>query len=420
MEEPLKLLLAQMKAKKFQREDEEIHVHLFADSVISKLIRVLICLAVGIEVIDKMSPSVKCFPVGRTFRIQANRSDASKYIRDYNYQQFLNIYCETAIADYSNYRAYIAWKKTCPPPAGLGKKCDNTDLEMKRDPEVEKCKHDRPESILAILRSKTTSIRDLFDYLIYSLTQVEKLYDCRPRTLYYYMMSWTILIYALILGLAPTLWNVLFGRKIVERTRHIKEFIDTIVHEDNEKKEEMIRILSRQVKSWQSCRMMLVAILKTVLTLILTLVFILLFLRGFRNDIEKLAFTICKVHDYEYAKCASARVGLIQFVWLFCMVVMVMICLLCISNLRSLIFPGERDKMFLVNLLKKQLGVDVFGSKGCTRCLCCSDLVLMSVLCERNRSLFGRAWRKFNRQNSIGKKLGFKPKTYIDSHESAL
>ena len=55
MEEPLKLLLAQMKAKKFQHEDEGIHVHLFADGVITKLIKVLICLAIGIEVIDKLS-----------------------------------------------------------------------------------------------------------------------------------------------------------------------------------------------------------------------------------------------------------------------------------------------------------------------------------------------------------------------------
>ena len=49
-------------------------------------------------------------------------------------------------------------------------------------------------------------------------------------------MSWTILIYALILGLGPTLWNVLYGRKIVDRTRHIKDFIDTIVDEDEDKK----------------------------------------------------------------------------------------------------------------------------------------------------------------------------------------
>ena len=57
MEEPLKLLLAQMKAKKFKKEDEEITVHLFADGVLTKLIKVLICLAVGIELIDKLSTS---------------------------------------------------------------------------------------------------------------------------------------------------------------------------------------------------------------------------------------------------------------------------------------------------------------------------------------------------------------------------
>ena len=66
--------------------------------------------------------------------------------------------------------------------------------------------------------------------------------------------------------------------------------------------------------------MMVVALLKTVFTLIVTFVFIIIFLRGFRADIEKLAFTICKVHDYEYAKCASARVG-------------ELVCKLCIDSL---------------------------------------------------------------------------------------
>merc|ERR1712136_196175 len=99
-----------------------------------------------------------------------------------------------------------------------------------------------------------------------------------------------------------------------------------------------------------------------------------------------------------------------------------MIIVLCLSNLRALLFPGERDKMFLVNLLKRQLEVDVFESKGCTHCICCSDLVLMSVLCERNRNLFGRAWRRFNRKASIGKRLGLKhSKTHLDSvRESVL
>ena len=55
MEKPLKMLLAEMKAKKFKKEDEEITVHLFADGVLIKLIKVLICLAVGIELIDKLS-----------------------------------------------------------------------------------------------------------------------------------------------------------------------------------------------------------------------------------------------------------------------------------------------------------------------------------------------------------------------------
>ena len=49
------MLLAEMKAKKFKKEDEEITVHLFADGVLIKLIKVLICLAVGIELIDKLS-----------------------------------------------------------------------------------------------------------------------------------------------------------------------------------------------------------------------------------------------------------------------------------------------------------------------------------------------------------------------------
>jgi len=423
MEEPLKLLLAQMKAKKFQHEDEGIHVHLFADGVITKLIKVLICLAIGIEVIDKLNPSVKCFPIGRTFKAQGARSDAAKYIRDYNYQQFLNVYCETAIADYSNYRGYQAWKKTCPSPAGTGTtQCNNTDLEMKTDPGVQNCTREGPESILAILRSKKTSIRDLIQYLIISITKTDKIYDCRPRTLYYYYMSWTILIYALILGLGPTLWNVLYGRKIVDRTRHIKDFIDTIVDEDEDKKKEMINTLSRQVKSWNSSEMMIVAVMKTLFALVVTLLFIVLFLRGFRADIENLAFTVCKVHDYEYAKCASARVGLIQFVWLFCMVVMGLIGLLCLTNLRSLFFPGDREKMFLVNLLKKQLSIDVFQSRCC---MCCSDLILMSVLCERNRNLFGRAWRRFNRKMSIRAKWGLTNKkahldSVLDNRESAL
>ncbi len=52
-----------------------------------------------------------------------------------------------------------------------------------------------------------------------------------------------------------------------------------------------------------------VAVFRTVFTLIATLIWALLFIRGFRTDIDQLAFTICKVHDYEYAKCASARVG---------------------------------------------------------------------------------------------------------------
>ena len=55
MDKPIKYLVAQMKAKKFRREDEEINIHLLSDGVIMTLIRVLICLAVGLEVIDKMS-----------------------------------------------------------------------------------------------------------------------------------------------------------------------------------------------------------------------------------------------------------------------------------------------------------------------------------------------------------------------------
>ena len=56
-------------------------------------------------------------------------------------------------------------------------------------------------------------------------------------------MSWTILIYALIVGLGPTLWNFLFATKISDRIRHIKDYVDTIGSEDMEKKKvsEMIR-----------------------------------------------------------------------------------------------------------------------------------------------------------------------------------
>ena len=71
----------------------------------------------------------------------------------------------------------------------------------------------------------------------------------------------------------------------------------------------MVAILRSQVSNWNSGQMMFVAIFKSVFSLIVTLLFIALFIRGFRGDIENLAFTVCKVHDYEYAKCASARVG---------------------------------------------------------------------------------------------------------------
>ena len=55
MDKTVKQLLDQMKAKKFRKEEEEITVQFFSDGLIIKLFRVLICLAVGVEVIDKLS-----------------------------------------------------------------------------------------------------------------------------------------------------------------------------------------------------------------------------------------------------------------------------------------------------------------------------------------------------------------------------
>lgn len=418
MDKPVKVLLAHMKAKKFKKEEEGIKVNLFADGVIVKLIKVLVCLGVGIEVIDKFSPSVKCFPVGRTFRPK-NNSNSQKNIRDYNYQQFLDVYCETAMSDYTNFYSYKAWKKTCPMPAGdasVTSRCSE-DLEQLQDQTVQGCNETETAGFLTILRSKHTKIADVFKYIVRSYSNPESVYDCRPRTLYYNYMSWTILIYALILGLGPTLWNVLFGRKIADRTRHVKDFFDTIVQDDAEKEKKMISTLKSHVEKWDSsCSMRSVAILKAVFTLIVTVVFILIFFRGFRFDIGKLAFTICKVHDYEYAKCASARVGLLSFVWLFTMGVLGLILMLCFTDLRLLIFTGGKDKLYLVKLLKNFPGLlDTDGSKG--RCAaCCSDLVLMSLICKRNRNLFERAERKFLRKKN--RKTRFE--TVIDDRESVL
>merc|ERR1712176_1315717 len=89
-----------------------------------------------------------------------------------------------------------------------------------------------------------------------------------------------------------------------------------------------------------------------------------------------------------------------------------LIFILCISNLFSLLKPGRRHT-FLANLFKDQLGIDVFGQKGekgsCCVTSCCSDLVLMSIFCERNRSLFGKGWRRFVKKKlSLKARLGFR------------
>ena len=61
MDKPLKLVLEQMKAKKFRKEEQKITVQFFSDGLIVKLFRVLICLAIGLEVIDKLSMTIALY-----------------------------------------------------------------------------------------------------------------------------------------------------------------------------------------------------------------------------------------------------------------------------------------------------------------------------------------------------------------------